>query len=112
MNVRAGIIAATIVAAGLATVLAAQSRPVIPAFWDAESLHDYELPLATPAMSPVHVSRDYYYALPERRLFKSYPIYHPDREPAGYLDRLRAADPVRRARSKSATWRARCATRA
>lgn len=44
-------------------------------------------------MSPAHVSRDYYYALPERRLFKSYPIYHPDREPAGYLDRLRAAEP-------------------
>jgi len=44
-------------------------------------------------MSPIHVSRDYYYALPERRVFKSYPIYHPDREPAGYFDQLRAAEP-------------------
>ena len=75
--------------------LLGQSPPVIPAFWDAELLHDYELPLATPGMSPTHVSRDYYYALPERPLFKSYPIYHPGREPAGYLDRLRQAEPER-----------------
>jgi hypothetical protein len=76
-----------------AAVLLGQSPAVIPPFWDAESLHDYELPLATPGMSPTHVSRDYYYGLPERRLFKSYPIYHPDREPAGYLEQLRAAEP-------------------
>ena len=74
---------------------AAQSGVVIPAFWDADLLHDYELPLATPAMSPTHVSRDYYYSLAERPLFRSYPIYHPDREPANYLDRLRAVDPER-----------------
>ena len=95
MNVRASIITVTLVAAGIATVLASQPQSFIPAFWDADLLHDYELPLATPAMSPVHVSRDYYYALAERPLFKSYPIYHPDREPAGYLDRLRAAQPER-----------------
>jgi len=89
---RACILAAVLLPAG---VLVGQSRPVIPAFWDAALLHDYELPLATPGMSPTHVSRDYYYALPERPLFKSYPIYHPDREPVGYLDRLRAVEPER-----------------
>lgn len=26
-------------------------------------------------------------------MFRSYPVYHPDREPAGYMDRLRAAEP-------------------
>ena len=71
-----------------------QPTPAIPAFWDQELLHDYELPLASPQHSPRHVSRDYYYALPERRVFKSYPIYHPGREPAGYLDQLRALAPV------------------
>ena len=30
------------------------------------------------------MSEDYYYQLPERPVFKSYPIYHPDHEPAGY----------------------------
>jgi len=84
---------AAVLAAAAFAGLSAQSGPVIPAFWDAGLLHDYELPLATPAMSPTHVSRDYYYALPERRLFKSYPIYHPDQEPSGYFDRLRRAEP-------------------
>lgn len=37
-------------------------------------------------------ARDHY-ALPERIPFKSYPIYHPDREPPGYLAQLRATAP-------------------
>ncbi len=68
-------------------------QPSIPEFWSTELLEDYELPLATPSRTPSHVSREYYYALPERRVFRSYPVYHPDREPAGYMDRLRAAEP-------------------
>jgi hypothetical protein len=83
------LIAALLVAAGLA----AQPGVAIPEFWSDELLHDYELPLATPANTPKHVSRDYYYALPERVLYKSYPIYHPSREPAGYLDKLRSLEP-------------------
>ena len=81
----------------IATAVSAsrQPAPAIPAFWDQELLHDYELPLATPSATPKHVPRDYYYALPERVLYKSYPIYHPDREPAGYLERLKAAAPAR-----------------
>jgi hypothetical protein len=73
------------------------SQPAVsmPAFWSDELLHDYELPLATPERSPKHVSRDYYYALPERVLYKSYPIYHPSKEPDGYLDKLRALEPER-----------------
>ncbi len=85
-----GRIAAIFAAAFAAVVaLAAQSRPSIPEFWSDALLHDYELPLSSPKHSPQHVSREYYYALPERVLYKSYPVYHPDREPAGYLDRLR-----------------------
>jgi hypothetical protein len=82
--------------AALAVSLRASQLAVsIPEFWSEELLHDYELPLATPAMTPKHVSRDYYYALPERVLYKSYPIYHPSREPAGYLDKLRTLEPER-----------------
>lgn len=77
------------------SVTAAQLTVSIPEFWTEPLLHDYELPLATPANSPQHVSRDYYYALPERVLYKSYPIYHPSREPAGYLDTLRMLEPER-----------------
>jgi mono/diheme cytochrome c family protein len=84
-------------AAGLlcAGGLIAQSNALIPEFWSEELLHDYELPLASPEHSPKHVSRDYYYALPERVLYKSYPIYHPSREPAGYLEKLRSLEPER-----------------
>ena len=83
------LLAATVVSASL------QSPQAIPLFWSDELLHDYELPLATPERSPKHVSTDYYYALPERVLYKSYPIYHPSREPAGYLDTLRSLEPER-----------------
>lgn len=91
MKGRSAVIFAFALAA--AAALAAQSQPSIPEFWSDELLHDYELPLSSPASSPRHVARAYYYALPERVLYKSYPIYHPDREPAGYLDRLRTIAP-------------------
>ena len=86
----AAIFAVTLATAG---ALAAQSPLAIPQFWNEELLHDYELPLSSPVDSPRHVSRDYYYALPERVLYKSYPIYHPEREPVGYLERLRKTAP-------------------
>lgn len=76
-----------------ADIAALGAEPAIPEFWSTELLEDYELPLATPSRTPRHVSRDYYYALPERRVFRSYPVYHPDREPAGYMERLRGAEP-------------------
>lgn len=81
--------AALVVSAGTAS----QVTVTIPEFWSEKLLHDYELPLATPENTPKHVSKEYYYALPERPLYKSYPIYHPSREPAGYLDKLRALEP-------------------
>jgi hypothetical protein len=80
-------------ALAVASGAASQLSVTIPEFWSEELLHDYELPLATPENTPQHVSRDYYYALRERVLYKSYPIYHPSREPAGYLDTLRALEP-------------------
>jgi hypothetical protein len=90
---RAAVAAAVAAVTVVAAAATSQLTVTIPEFWSEELLHDYELPLATPANSPKHVSRDYYYSLPERVLYKSYPIYHPSREPAGYLDRLRTLDP-------------------
>ena len=87
--------ALTLAATALLAVAGTASQPAvsIPEFWNEELLHDYELPLATPENTPKHVSRDYYYALPERVLYRSYPVYHPSREPAGYLDKLRSLEP-------------------
>ena len=54
---------------------------------------DLEVPLAVASASPRHVSAEYYYRMPERPVYKSYPIYHPDREPPGYLQDLAKREP-------------------
>jgi hypothetical protein len=51
-----------------------------------------ELPPLADA-SPVQMSSEYYYAIGIRPVYKSYPIYAPDREPAGYLDWLKQQEP-------------------
>jgi hypothetical protein len=68
-------------------------RPNIPRTWADDAVASFELPLARPEYSPKHVSEEYYYALPERVIWKSYPIYHPEHEPPGYRDRLLQLDP-------------------
>jgi hypothetical protein len=95
MPLRRPLLAVAVAVVVVSTAAASQLSVTIPEFWSEELLHDYELPLATPAATPKHVSRDYYYALPERVLYKSYPIYHPSREPAGYLEKLAALEPQR-----------------
>ena len=67
--------------------------PEIPRTWDSAAIHDFELPLADPKGSPVPISEKYYYSLPERVVYKSYPIYHPDHEPEGYQEWLRQQEP-------------------
>ena len=67
--------------------------PVIPRTWDDDAISTSEIPLAQPKYSPVHVPAEYYYRIPERPIYKSYPVYHPSRQPVGYLDRLRQQEP-------------------
>ena len=74
-------------------VVALQGPAGIPRTWDAAEVADFELPLAVPAYTPQHVPEDYYYRLPVRPVFKSYPIYHPDREPPGYREWLAGQAP-------------------
>ncbi len=44
-------------------------------------------------MSRAHVSADYYYRIPVRPIYKSYPVYAPGREPAGYEEWLKRQEP-------------------
>jgi len=53
-----------------------------------------EVPLADPVGSPKHVSADYYYKIPVRPIYRSYPIYAPGHEPPGYRDWLKQQGPV------------------
>jgi len=81
------------------TAVASQSAPPepkipgVPVTWEDREMAEFEVPLARPEYSPKHVGSDYYYRLPVRPVYKSYPIYHPDREPAGYLEDLRIKEP-------------------
>jgi hypothetical protein len=43
--------------------------------------------------SPKHISSDYYYKIPVRPIYKSYPVYAPGREPAGYMAWLKEQEP-------------------
>ncbi|HXG67082.1 MAG TPA: di-heme oxidoredictase family protein [Blastocatellia bacterium] len=52
-----------------------------------------EVPLADPAGSPVHVSAEYYYRIPVRPIYKSYPVYAPGQEPPGYEEWLKQQEP-------------------
>src|SRR6186997_1706028 len=78
----------------LAAFLAAGAfQPQIPRTWSSADVASLEVPLANPKYSPAHVSPEAYYRIPARVLYKSYPVYHPDREPAGYMERLKTLEP-------------------
>ena len=65
----------------------------IPRAWDARELAAFELPLVRADRSAQHATPDYYYRLAVRPIYKSYPIYAPGREPAGYMEWLAQQEP-------------------
>lgn len=67
--------------------------PTIPKVWDEEALRDFELPLPQAGTKVKHISADYYYRIPVRPIYKTYPIYYPDKEPAGYMEWLKQQEP-------------------
>ncbi len=70
-----------------------KSIPLIPKTWDDEAMRSLEIPLAQADVSPKYVAANYYYHLPVRAIYKSYPVYHPDKEPADYLNQLKQQEP-------------------
>jgi len=68
-------------------------QPEIPRTWANEAVAVLEVPLANPRFSPVHIREAEYYQIPARTIYKSYPVYHPSREPAGYMEWLKQQDP-------------------
>ena len=76
----------------LAPFVAAQSAfaPLIPKIWDDTALADWATPLAGINARPTHISSKEYYTLPIDNL-KTYPVYFPGREPAGYWEMLQRA---------------------
>jgi hypothetical protein len=68
-------------------------RPEIPKTWDASALASLEVPHPDPRYSPVAVPVEYYYRVPVRPVYKTYPVYAPGREPAHYVEWLREQEP-------------------
>ena len=52
----------------------------------------YELPLSYGARAR-YISAARYYAIPAPTIYRSYPVYRPDKEPRGYLTWLKAQQP-------------------
>src|SRR5215468_2392306 len=72
------------------------SAPVIvPKIWDMDELEGWATPLAGLGVAPSFVSEEEYYAAPIDNL-RTYPVYHPDREPPGYRESLlkRGSEPL------------------
>src|SRR5262245_20271299 len=69
------------------------SGAVIPRAWDDSAVAELELPLAGLRRPVRHVSADYYYRIPVRPVYKTYPVYHPAREPVGYWSWLQQQEP-------------------
>jgi hypothetical protein len=71
-----------------------RSAFAVPKTWDQKAIDSLQLPLTDPRATPTHVPADYYYKIPARGFVKTYPVYHPDREPRmdgeSYLDWLKS----------------------
>jgi hypothetical protein len=64
-----------------------------PKVWDAKALAEWATPIAGLNVRPAHISPKEYYALPVESL-RTYPVYAPGREPAGYWQRLEKLGPL------------------
>ena len=65
----------------------------IPRTWDDRALVSLQVPLAVADASPLQITSTYYYGIPVRPIYKSYAVYHPDKEPVGYIDWLKRQQP-------------------
>jgi mono/diheme cytochrome c family protein len=68
-------------------------HPDIPKAWDDAEVARFEMPLAQRDRSPRYMSAAEYYALRVRPIYRSYPMYAPGREPAGYIESLKQKEP-------------------
>jgi hypothetical protein len=80
------------IAGFLLAAIMAHGEPVPKTYDDAETA-TWHVPLANAKVSPSFLTSSYFYAREVRPIFRSYPIYHPDKEPEGYLEQLMTAEP-------------------
>ncbi|HTS26331.1 MAG TPA: di-heme oxidoredictase family protein [Bryobacteraceae bacterium] len=81
------------VAVASAVGTAQEFHPSIPIPWDDSETTSFELPLAQADRSPRYPSTKDYYSLAVRPVYRTYPFYAPDMEPAGYWELLQQKEP-------------------
>ena len=64
----------------------------VPKTWDERALADWATPVAGLNVRPGHFSEREYYAAPVDNL-RTYPVYDPEHEPAGYWEALQKKTP-------------------
>ena len=84
---------AGVVAAVLIVSISYITQSPIPKVWDVDALHSMHLPYPDTSIILEPASEEYYYSLPERVVYKTYPFYMPGKEPKGYFDWLREQKP-------------------
>ena len=71
---------------------AAQQTTQPPVTWDESSLREWATPIAALGVRPGHFSAEEYHKAPVDNL-RTYPVYYPGREPAGYWEMLQSVGP-------------------
>src|SRR6516225_7564901 len=64
-----------------------------PRAWSDRDLSDWATPVAALNVRPGHYSEAEYYSAPVGEFVRTYPVYFPGREPAGYWEMLQNAKP-------------------
>lgn len=75
---------------GLGVIVKTQAHA--PRIWDDRSLADWATPVAALKVRPSHYTSAEYYAAPADNL-RTYPVYLPGKEPAGYWEALQKRKP-------------------
>ena len=70
----------------------AEWKPEIPRAWSSRELADWATPVAGLNLRPNHYSEEEYYSAPTDN-YRTYPVYAPGREPAGYWEMLQKIGP-------------------
>ncbi len=78
----------------IALLLASAAAPAqAPRTWADKDLADWALPVLGINQRPGHFPEGEYYRAPVDNL-RTYPVYHPDREPSGYWESLKKKGPL------------------
>ncbi len=68
-------------------------HPDIPQAWSDREIEAFLVPLAQRDRSPRFLNSEAYYALKVRPIYRTYPVYAPHSEPAGYMEGLKQKEP-------------------